>query len=64
MKRSIMDYIPKKKRDWVDYFWKDSDGYWLILKPQYRFMGAHTIHNWTIKGVLEDLRLYKEEKGE
>ena len=35
MKKKLLDYIPKKYKNAVDEFYKDSRGYWLILNDGY-----------------------------
>lgn len=53
--------IPKKYQDRVDTFWKDEDGYWIILKEGWVVQcdEARTIHEdeWTY--VLYELRCSK-----
>lgn len=48
----IMRYIPKYKRDAVQSCWKDSDGYWIVLKDGFNAdnmdWNCHTIHEDTI----------------
>lgn len=53
--KALMDYIPKGKRHWVEAFWHDSDGYWLVVGEAYwcDYMDCHTIHEDTIKEVLQ-----------
>ena len=38
---------PDKIRDW----YKDSDGYWINLKPGWQFWDAHCVHEWKIRDV-------------
>ena len=53
--------IPKKYQDRVESYWKDEDGYWIILKEDWiaQYDEARTIHEdkWTY--VLYELRLSK-----
>lgn len=59
MKKKLLDYIPKKYKNAVDEFYKDSSGYWLILNDGYileDYYGAHVIHEDTINGTLTVLR--------
>jgi hypothetical protein len=59
MKKKLLDYIPKKYKNAVDEFYKDSRGYWLILNDGYileDYYGAHVIHEDTINGTLTVLR--------
>jgi hypothetical protein len=35
MKKKLLDYIPKKYKNAVREFYKDSRGYWLILNDGY-----------------------------
>ena len=59
MKKKLLDYIPKKYKNAVDEFYKDSRGYWLILNDGYileDYYGAHVIHADTINGTLTVLR--------
>lgn len=61
MTKNLLDYIPKKYKNAVKEFCKDSDGYWLILNNDYALDGygaAHVIHEDTVKDVLEILRQY------
>lgn len=47
MKKKLLDYIPKKYKNAVQEFYKDSRGYWLILNDGYileDYYGAHVIH--------------------
>jgi len=59
MKKKLLDYIPKKYKNAVDEFYKDSRGYWLILNDGYileDYYGVHVIHEDTINGTLTVLR--------
>jgi len=59
MKKKLLDYIPKKYKNAVQEFYKDSRGYWLILNDGYileDYYGAHVIHEDTINGTLAVLR--------
>lgn len=59
MKKKLLDYIPKKYKNAVDEFYKDSRGYWLILNDGYileDYYGAHVIHEDTINDTLKVLR--------
>ena len=49
----IMKYVPKSKQHTISSCWKDSDGYWIVLKEGYNAGrmdngGCHTIHEDTI----------------
>ena len=58
-KKKLLDYIPKKYKNAVQEFYKDSCGYWLILNDGYileDYYGAHVIHEDTINDTLKVLR--------
>ena len=50
--RSIMKYVPKSKQKAIRTCWKDSDGYWIMLKEGYNAdrmdWNCRTIHEDTI----------------
>ena len=59
MKKKLLDYIPKKYKNAVDEFYKDSRGYWLVLNDGYileDYYTAHVIHEDTINDTLKVLR--------
>lgn len=51
----IMKYVPKSKRDGIAQAWRDSDGYWIMLKDGWNADGmdidCQTIHEDTIKDL-------------
>lgn len=58
MKKKLLDYIPKKYKNAVREFYKDSRGYWLILNDGYileDYYGAHVIHEDTITSRSGDI---------
>lgn len=59
MKKELLDYIPKKYKNAVDEFYKDSRGYWLVLNDGYileDYYAARVIHEDTINDTLKVLR--------
>lgn len=55
---SIDKYIPKKHQNKIEDFYRDIDGCWLELKPNYvsTNTGASTIHEDSIKDVKKQLK--------
>ncbi|MCD8845146.1 hypothetical protein [Staphylococcus gallinarum] len=55
---SVEKYIPKKHQDKVLDFYRDIDGCWLELKPNYisTNTGVSTIHEDNIKDVKKQLK--------
>ena len=53
--RNIMKYIPKSKHEAIYGAWKDSDGYWIMLREGWNAdredWECRTIHEWTIKDL-------------
>ena len=43
-------------------WWKDSDGYWIVLAPGLKcaFSDCHTIHEWNVKDCLLAIRNVQE----
>ena len=62
--RNLMDYVPKKKQNWVSSFSGDSDGYFLVLKNGYinTHYSSRTIHEDTITDILYEFRHYVEKE--
>ena len=55
-----MKQVEKIKQDVrVDSVYKDSDGWWLILKDGYNWMSGQIIHEYTIKDLYESLRIVR-----
>lgn len=50
--------IPHHLKDKVTDYWKDDDGYWVILKKGWHFedMECHTAHEWTLKDIRHSMR--------
>lgn len=50
---NVMRYVPKSKQHTIKACWKDSDGYWIILKEgwnaDYTDSYCRTIHEDTIR---------------
>tara|TARA_R100000664_G_C2745889_1_gene133664 strand:+ start:916 stop:1104 length:189 start_codon:yes stop_codon:yes gene_type:complete len=60
MSKILNKIIKKDKR--IESYYKDLDGYWLVLKDGYNWDGCGTIHEDTIKEVLKQIP--NIEKGE
>lgn len=50
MKKKIIQHFATEE------FYKDSDGYWLVLKTGYSYFGCSVIHAETLKRVWTDLK--------
>lgn len=50
---NLLKYVPKSKREAIKAIWRDSDGYWIVVKDEYNAdrmdVDCHTIHEDTIK---------------
>jgi hypothetical protein len=43
---------PEKIRGW----YKDSDGYWINLKPGWQWQECHAVHEWNVKDALASFK--------
>lgn len=43
---------PEKIAGW----YKDSDGYWIDLKPGWQWSECHAVHEWNVKDLVESFR--------
>lgn len=64
-----LNCIPKKYRDSIYDFWKDEDGWWIMLKEdsEYIFSGyysTHTIHEDTKADAIREFKTYITERTE
>lgn len=50
--------VPKKYHDMIEDIYKDIDGYWINLKEEFYSTGTgtNTIHEYTQKDVLKELK--------
>ena len=60
----LMKYIPKKFHDAVKDIYRDSDGYWVILRQGWTdgIMGSHVIHTNTVTELRNEARLIEKEE--
>ena len=61
MKKTLIDYIPKKHHHMIDYISDErgyGEGYWVYLKARYicADMECGTIHEYTIKDIVEKFK--------
>ncbi len=57
MKKSIVDYIPKKFKPYLCDAYKDADGYWVVFNNNVLLDNErHTANGETIKQLLSDIK--------
>ena len=59
--------IPKRYRDSIADFYKDEDGWWIVLKESGKYFldgyyATHTIHEDTKADALREFRTYITER--
>lgn len=63
MKKAVIDYIPKKFKQYVVDAYKDDDGYWVVFNNNVLLDGErHTANGETIQQLLCDIRENAEIK--
>lgn len=53
-----------KKDPRIQSYHKDIDGYWIYLNEGYNWCDCETIHEDTVKEVLEQIKYIEKDKGE
>ena len=47
-----LNAIKAKHPDKVAGWYKDSDGYWIDLKPGWQWQECHAVHEWNVKDAV------------
>lgn len=59
-----LNALQAKHPDKIAEWYRDSDGYWIGLRPGWQWGGGSIVHEWTVRDVLAAFRDVEEADHE